>query len=53
MIKQAIKSWRQSIIDISDDSLKNLLAEDVVFHSPVVHTPQKGKKAKRKHHNIW
>ncbi len=44
MIKQAIKSWHQSIIDISDDSLKNLLAENVVFHSPVVHTPQKGKK---------
>jgi len=49
MIEKAIKSWHQAIINISEDSLKTVLAEDVVFHSPVVHTPQKGKKTTSKY----
>jgi len=28
---------------MNDETLDELLAEDVVFHSPVVHTPQKGR----------
>ena len=43
IIEQTIKQWHQ-ILDAKDFSqLKSLLADDVVFHSPVLHTPQKGK----------
>ena len=43
IIEQTIKQWHQ-ILDAKDLSqLKGLLADDVVFHSPVLHTPQKGK----------
>lgn len=43
IIEQTIKQWHQ-ILDTKDLSqLKDLLADDVVFHSPVLHTPQKGK----------
>ncbi len=49
MIEKTIKSWHQAIINISTDSLKTVLAEDVVFQSPVVHTPQKGKKITSKY----
>jgi hypothetical protein len=28
---------------MNDESLDELLADDVVFHSPIVHTPQEGK----------
>ena len=38
-----IAAWHD-IIDRHDASaLGNLLADDVTFHSPVVHTPQRGK----------
>ena len=43
MIKDAIAKWH-AYVDSNDTSgLDELLAEDVVFHSPVVHTPQEGK----------
>ena len=43
IIEQTIKQWHQ-ILDSKDLALlKNILADDVVFHSPVLHTPQKGK----------
>jgi len=43
VIEQTIKKWHQ-ILDSKDLSqLKSMLADDVVFHSPVLHTPQKGK----------
>jgi len=43
VIEQTIKQWHQ-ILDSKDLSqLKSMLADDVVFHSPVLHTPQKGK----------
>jgi len=35
------------IEDREVDSLDELLADDVVFHSPVVHTPQEGKEITR------
>lgn len=38
-----IDAWHQ-IVEASDLSgLDSLLADDAVFHSPVVHTPQRGK----------
>lgn len=38
-----IKQWH-AIVDNKDAAaLDALLAEDVVFHSPVVHTPQRGR----------
>ncbi len=43
IIEQTIQKWHQ-VVDAKDPSqLKSLLADDVVFHSPVLHTPQKGK----------
>lgn len=38
-----LESWHQIIISRSPEGLKGLLADDVVFYSPVVHTPQVGK----------
>jgi len=43
IIEQTIQKWHQ-VVDAKDPGqLKSLLADDVVFHSPVLHTPQKGK----------
>jgi len=36
--------WYDYMENHNFDVLDELLAEEVVFHSPVVHTPQKGKK---------
>ena len=44
MIEDTINVWHQIIENLSEEALDGLLAEDVVFHSPVVHTPQLGKK---------
>ena len=37
------EAWHRAIGNMTDETLDELLADDVVFHSPVVHTPQKGK----------
>ncbi|MDP2854517.1 MAG: nuclear transport factor 2 family protein [Smithellaceae bacterium] len=43
MIENTIAAWHK-LIDARDaEGLDNILAENVVFHSPVVHTPQTGK----------
>lgn len=42
-IQQAIKHWHTLLEKNQPELLTLLLAEDVVFHSPVLHTPQKGK----------
>lgn len=39
----AIKSWHNIVRTRDASGLDELLADDVVFYSPVVHTPQKGK----------
>jgi hypothetical protein len=39
----AIERWHRVIDEGDLDALDALLADDVVFHSPVVHTPQEGK----------
>jgi len=38
-----IKSWHQLLSRRDTTGLENLLADDAVFHSPIVHTPQRGK----------
>jgi len=43
-VPEVIQKWHQ-IFDTEDrNALNAILADDVVFHSPVVHTPQAGKK---------
>jgi hypothetical protein len=39
----AIKAWHALMQSRDVTALNHLLADDVVFHSPVVHTPQRGK----------
>jgi hypothetical protein len=39
-----LATWHRLVRDHDPSGLNALLAEDVVFHSPVVHTPQRGKK---------
>jgi len=43
MSKPAIETWHQLIRDKNAAGLDDILADDAVFHSPVVHTPQEGK----------
>jgi hypothetical protein len=39
-----VARWHALVASHSTDGLSALLADDVVFHSPVVHTPQVGKR---------
>jgi len=41
---QALQDWHKVMSTGDAEVLSKLLADDVVFHSPVVHTPQKGKQ---------
>jgi len=43
MIKNTIEAWHRLVEARDAVGLDNILAENVVFHSPVVHTPQEGK----------
>lgn len=38
-----LEAWHRVVRNMNDETLDDLLADDVVFHSPVVHTPQEGK----------
>lgn len=38
-----IETWHQLVRSGNPAGLDQLLAEDAVFHSPIVHTPQQGK----------
>ena len=38
-----LKAWHALMHSRDPQALQDLLAEDVVFHSPVVHTPQRGR----------
>ena len=42
-IEQVVERWHQFIRGDAPDALDELLADDVVFYSPVVYTPQQGK----------
>ena len=41
---KALKKWHEVMSSGNVKLLDTLLADNVVFHSPVVHTPQKGKQ---------
>ncbi|MHB8138988.1 MAG: nuclear transport factor 2 family protein [Smithellaceae bacterium] len=43
MIENTVASWHKLIESKNAADLDNILADNVVFHSPVVHTPQAGK----------
>jgi len=42
-VNNAIEEWHRVVRERDIDALDGLLADDVVFHSPVVHTPQRGR----------
>lgn len=42
-MNDTLQSWHQFVASQDTDLLKRLLAEDCVFLSPVVHTPQRGR----------
>lgn len=42
-MSEVIESWHRMLRERDWDALDSLLDEKVVFHSPVVHTPQEGK----------
>jgi len=44
MIEDTIATWHEMVKSHNPAGLDALLHEDAVFHSPVVHTPQKGKQ---------
>lgn len=39
----AVAEWHRIVRERDADALDTLLADDVVFHSPVMHTPQQGR----------
>ena len=43
MIERAIEQWHAYLRGENPDSLDDLLDDDVVFYSPIVFTPQRGK----------
>lgn len=44
-----LKTWHQLMQNRDVNGLDDLLADDAVFHSPVVHTPQEGKAITRQY----
>jgi ketosteroid isomerase-like protein len=43
MIEQVIETWELFLAGQRPDALEELLADDVVFYSPIVYTPQRGR----------
>ncbi len=44
MTSANLQKWYDYMKTHDLDALRDMLADDVVFHSPVVHTPQEGKE---------
>ena len=44
MIENTIATWHKILNTKDAAGLDNILADNVVFHSPIVHTPQEGKQ---------
>ena len=44
MTATALESWHRLVRTNDASGLRELVAEDAVFHSPVVHAPQHGRK---------
>lgn len=49
MSKQGVEAWHSLAKARDTKALAEMLAEDAVFHSPVVHTPQQGKDITHKY----
>lgn len=49
MKHKALEKWHHLIKDKKWERLGDLLDEEVIFHSPVVHTPQSGKNITEKY----
>lgn len=45
--RAGVEAWHAYVRNVSEETLDGLLADDVVFHSPVVHTPQEGRALAR------
>jgi hypothetical protein len=43
MIEQVVERWHRFVTGNLSEGLDTLLADDVVFYSPIVYTPQRGK----------
>ena len=43
MISTVLEKWHHYAKQPNPEILQDILSEDVTFHSPVIHTPQKGK----------
>ena len=43
MTHSTLDAWHRMIKERDATALDEVLADDAVFHSPVVHTPQQGK----------
>ncbi len=41
---KTLETWHQIVKDLSPERLDEVLAEDCVFYSPVLHTPQEGRE---------
>src|SRR3954451_960783 len=46
-IEQVVDKWHRHMAGELPDGLDGLLADDVVFYSPIVFTPQRGKEITR------
>ena len=44
MTPNPLDIWHRIVVTQEPGALRDLLADDVVFHSPIVHTPQRGKE---------
>ncbi len=44
MTANPLEAWHRIVVTQDPTGLQALLADDVVFHSPIVHTPQRGKE---------
>ncbi len=42
-MRQNLRAWYDFVAEENEKALSDMLADEVVFHSPVVHTPQVGK----------
>lgn len=43
MIEQVVERWHRFLAGESSEGLNGLLSDDVVFYSPIVYTPQRGR----------
>ncbi len=44
MIENVVETWHRFVTGALPGALGDLLADDVVFYSPIVYTPQRGKE---------